>query len=214
MKKAKKILTPDSSKGDEINRVAKAAPTEAFDPYDPASLRLDPSYLRDGGVRKLLTSIPVRKPNQQEFIRTHPDPNYRLSGVAIIELREDRETYLVDPHYAQELDPTWFHTCNIYLTINRRQVVFLWPVKLPGPGRRISGWHTSGVECAEKAMNHWIRVVSNTSLGAYEIHLAENVLTEPEWPDKPFPELSKIGLKDRLIQGPEHPVILRLRGAI
>ena len=214
MKKAEEIVTPDSGNGDETNRVAKVAGAEAFDPYDPANLRLDQSYLRDGGVKKLLTAIPVRKPNKQEFIRTHSDPNYRLSGVAIIELREDRETYLVAPQYAEELDPNWFHICNVYLTINRQQVVSLWPVKLPDPGGRMSGWHTSGVECAEKAMKHWIRVVPNMSLGAYEIHLAENVLTEPEWPDKPFHELLKIGFKGRVIQDQEHPVILRLRGAI
>ena len=214
MKKAEEIVTPDSGNGDETNRVAKVAGAEAFDPYDPANLRLDQSYLRDGGVKKLLTAIPVRKPNKQEFIRTHSDPNYRLSGVAIIELREDRETYLVAPQYAEELDPNWFHICNVYLTINRQQAVSLWPVKLPDPGGRMSGWHTSGVECAEKAMKHWIRVVPNMSLGAYEIHLAENVLTEPEWPDKPFHELLKIGFKGRVIQDQEHPVILRLRGAI
>ena len=214
MKKAEEIVTPDSGNGDETNRVAKVAGAEAFDPYDPANLRLDQSYLRDGGVKKLLTAIPVRKPNKQEFIRTHPHPDYRLSGVAIIELREDRETYLVAPQYAEELDPNWFHICNVYLTINRQQVVSLWPVKLPDPGGRMSGWHTSGVECAEKAMEHWIRVVPNISLGAYEIHLAENVLTEPEWPDKPFHELLKIGFKGRVIQDQEHPVILRLRGAI
>ena len=214
MKKAEEIVTPDSSNGDEMNRAAKTTAGEAFDPYDPANLRLDPSYLRDGGVKKLLTSVPVRKPNKQEFVRTHPDPNYRLSGVATIELHEDRETYLVAPQYAQELDPTWFHTCNIYLTINRQQVVSLWPVKLPDPGGRISGWHTSGIACAEKAMKHWIRVVPNMSLGAYEICLAENVLTEPEWPNRPFRELLEIAFKSRVIQDRDHPVILRLRGAI
>jgi hypothetical protein len=52
------------------------------------------------------------------------------------------------------------------------------------------------------------------NLAAYEIHLAENVLTEPEWPDKPFRELLEIGFKGRVIQGQEHPVIRRLRGAI
>jgi hypothetical protein len=140
-----------------MNRAAKTTAAEGFDPYDPANLRLDPSYLREGGVKKLPTSIPVRRPNKQEFIRTHPHPDYRLSGAAIIELHDDRETYLVAPQYAQELDPNLFRICNVYLTINRQQVVSLWAVKLPEPGGRISGWHTSGVECAEKAMKHWIR---------------------------------------------------------
>jgi len=86
-----------------------------FDPFDPANLRLDPEYLKSGGVKKLLTTVPVRKPNKQDFIRVHPDPDYRLCGVAIIELREDREIYLVLPSYAQQLDPQLFNHANLYV---------------------------------------------------------------------------------------------------
>jgi hypothetical protein len=32
-----------------------------------------------------LTTVPVRKPNKQDFIRVHPDPDYRLGGGAMIE---------------------------------------------------------------------------------------------------------------------------------
>jgi hypothetical protein len=35
-----------------------------FDPFDPAALRLDQSFTDTVGVKKLLTTIPVRKPGK------------------------------------------------------------------------------------------------------------------------------------------------------
>jgi hypothetical protein len=63
-------------------------------PFDNLSaLRLDQSYADTVGVKKLLTTVPVRKPNRQDFVRVHPDPEYRLTPAAIIEVKEDREVY-------------------------------------------------------------------------------------------------------------------------
>jgi hypothetical protein len=69
----------------------------APNPFDPAALRLDQSFAEAVGVKKLLTTVPVRKPNRQDFVRVHRDPAYRLTPAAIIELKEDREVYLVTP---------------------------------------------------------------------------------------------------------------------
>jgi hypothetical protein len=58
--------------------------------HNLSALRLDQNYADTVGVKKLLTSVPVRKPNKQDFVRVHQDPGYRLTPAAIIELREDR----------------------------------------------------------------------------------------------------------------------------
>ena len=66
------------------------------DPYDLEQLRIDPS--RCGGRQrssKLLLTVPVRKPNKQDFVRVHPGPQYRETQ-AFIELKEDREIFAVD----------------------------------------------------------------------------------------------------------------------
>jgi hypothetical protein len=39
-------------------------------------------------------TVPLRKPNNQEFFRVHPDPKYRFDMLAV-ELKDDRELYLV-----------------------------------------------------------------------------------------------------------------------
>jgi hypothetical protein len=47
------------------------------DPFDPANLRLSQSFVETAGVKKLLSVVPVRKPSPQDFVRTHPSPEYR-----------------------------------------------------------------------------------------------------------------------------------------
>ena len=76
---------------------------DVLNPFDPASLRLDQTFTDGTAVKRLLTTIPVRKPNRQDFVRVHPDADYRLSPAAIIELKDDREVYLVTPAIAPDL---------------------------------------------------------------------------------------------------------------
>jgi hypothetical protein len=195
----------------EINRVAESKP--GYDPFDPANLRLDQSFLNRGATKKLLTTVPVKKPGKQDFIRVHPNAEYRLP-VALIELREERETYLILPGFAHELDENDFFTATIHLAINRQKVLFLWPVRLPSPTGRVSLWHVSAAEAAERAMKGWVRIAANMNLGAYEIFEAAGTYSDPEWPDMSMSELLRIGFKQFLIEGPEHPVIKRLQGLV
>ena len=47
------------------------------DPYDLGRLRIDPDKLETAAAKKLLTSVPVRKPNPQDFVRVRPELDYR-----------------------------------------------------------------------------------------------------------------------------------------
>jgi len=141
--------------------------TAAPDPFDLASLRLNPSFLETAGVKKLLTTVPARRPSPQDFVRVHPSPEYRMD-VAMIDLKDDGEDYIVRPEVLAELQgETVFKT--IFTAVNRQGVVFLWPVRLPPPDDRTLAWWTSSREAAEMAMDKWIRLTANRSLGAYEI---------------------------------------------
>ena len=137
-------------------------------------------------MKKHVTTMPTRKPNRQDFVRVHPQPEYRLGPAAIIEVKEDREVYLVTPDMAHEL-PGEFTPATLFTTINRQGVLHLWPVKLPGPDGKHNEWHRSAAEAAELAMKRWIRLTANMSLGAYEVFEATGDLPEPEWPDIALP---------------------------
>src|SRR5262249_59305737 len=82
----------------EPTAISTAAPA---DPFDLGSLRLNPSFIETAGVRKLLTTVPAHRPNPQDFVRVHPSAEYRLD-VAMIDLKDDREDYLVRPEILSE----------------------------------------------------------------------------------------------------------------
>ena len=185
--------------------------TQPSDIWSPEALRIDQSVLNTGAAKKLLTTVPVRKPNKQDFVRVNQDPAYRLT-VGLIELKENRETFLVVPAVSQELSESEFFLATLYLTINRQKVLSVWPIKVPAADGRSNDWHASAAAAAERAMHNWIRLAANMSLGAYEISEAIADYGQPEWPDLKFMEILKIAFRNRLIESPDHAVIQQLRG--
>src|SRR3954471_10172413 len=73
----------------------------AFDPFDPAALRLDPAE-ELVGIKRVLANVPIRRPKRQEFVRTRPEVEYRLDA-AILDLEEDGDAYMVAPDLRPEL---------------------------------------------------------------------------------------------------------------
>jgi hypothetical protein len=195
----------------------RATPTPAapsLDPFDPTRLRMGQDFGAMVGVKRLLTTVPVRKPSKEVFVRTHPDPEYRLP-TGVLELKEDREIYLVDPevwpHLAAEAT---FSPRMLITTVTRQGVVFLWPVRLPGPDGRIDDWNRSALEAVETATKSWVRVQANMSLGAYDITVATGTTAAPEFPALSMGEILKIAFKDRYVTDLDHPVLRRLRGEV
>jgi hypothetical protein len=180
------------------------------DPFDLAKLRVDQDFLETTPVKKLLTTVPVRKPGGQDFIRVHSSPAYR-DLMAILELKEDRESYLVNLAAVPELKSECF-AATLFTAITRSGTLFLWPVRVPAVNGRTNDWHLSAATAAEQAMKGWVRVRANMSLRAYEIFLAESRIPDPEWPAATFQELCRIAFRDRLINRGDHPVLKRLRG--
>lgn len=187
---------------------------EVPDPFDPASLKISQDFAAATGVKKALMTVPVRKPDKSWFVRTAPTEDYRLQ-TAVLELKEDREVYLVAPHLRQELSAeSTFGLRVIFTAINRQNVLFLWPVTLPSADGKQNEWHRSALEAATRAATRWVRVQANMSLGAYECYEAVNELSEPTWPDLPFGQILRIAFKDKFIDSPSHPVLRRLRGEV
>jgi hypothetical protein len=184
------------------------------DPFNAAALRLDQSFEEAIGVKKLLTTVPVRKPHKQEWVRVHPSEDYR-GRFAVIYLKDASEFYILTPKIARDLSNEIVQV-TIYTAINRQHVVFLWPARLPAPDGRINAWHSSAHEAAELAMKRSVRVKANIALGAYETDVTENPIPEndPVWPEAPFTELLRLGFykHGRYVDSFEHPLIKELRG--
>lgn len=179
-------------------------------PFDPSALALSQNFSEMVGVKKAVVTIPVRKPNRQEFIRVHPDLGYQVA-TAVLELKEERETYLVAqdviPEISLELAPKL-----LVATTNRQGVLSIWPIRLPGADGKIDDWNRSAMEAACMAREGWVRMAANMSLGAYDIFEALGNLPDPEWPEIEFPKILEIAFRDKYIDSLNHPVLQRLRG--
>ena len=175
-----------------------------------AAIRLSPEAAATAGTSEVLRHVPVRKPSRTEFVRVHPDAEMQIATGVFVD-REECEVFFVVPELraelAGELKPVLLVTA-----ITRQGVVLLWPVALPDESGRRNPWAETAREACELAKVSWVRLVADMSLGAYRIYQAEGQLSDPVWPDKPLPELLKLGFKDRIIDSTDHPVVKRLRG--
>jgi hypothetical protein len=177
---------------------------------DIADLRLSQDFGSQVGVKKVLTQVPVRKPDRQWFFRVRPGEEWRLD-TAVLELRDDRETYLVSPELRGGLSSE-VTLKKLVTAINRQGVVFVWPIALPGFDGRSNSWNDSALDAVAHAEDGWISLRSNMQLGAYEIFEAFGLVEAPEWPEGSFQDLINLAFKNRYINTPDHPVLRRLRG--
>jgi hypothetical protein len=180
--------------------------------FNIESLRLSQDFSENLGVKKLLTTVPVRKPTRQEWVRVCPNPAYRLEPAALLELKEDREHYLVMPGLTGELLGE-FSPAGLYLSVTRQNAYFLWPAKFPGIDGKDNEWNRSSREAVDRATQGWLRVASNMAISAYEMYEASGEIPEPAWPEIPFEDILQIAFRGHVIDTPDHSVILRLRGA-
>lgn len=181
-----------------------------YDPFAPENCVLKQDFENISGVKKHLTTVPVRKPNKHEWVRVNPLPEYHRD-FALLQLEEDKsEVYLVMPHVAQTIPGDYRHA-TLFTAVNTSGTVFLWPVFYP-TGSRDSDWLRTSREGAEMAMNCWVRISANMNLGAYELREATGIMTEPQWPEQSPVELMRIAFRLRLIDTAEHHVLQRLRG--
>jgi len=88
----------------QLKAQAAEPPLCDADPFSPEALRVAPDAAAVGVKREVLT-VPIRKPDRQDFHRVRPDEpgqDWHLDTV-VLELREDRETYLVAPTMREKL---------------------------------------------------------------------------------------------------------------
>jgi hypothetical protein len=157
-----------------------------------------------------LVNVAVRKPKSGEFIRRNPAPEMSLQ-VTIYEDRDDQVVYFVVPEMrpllGEQLRSVMLATC-----INQAGMVFLWPIRLPGEIGATRAWAESALRAATLATTKWVRLIGEIKAGAYRVFSAQGELPEPIWPERTLQDYLVVAFEGRIIDDPQHDVILRLRG--
>lgn len=178
--------------------------------FDLNALRLPQNFGETLGVKRMITRVPVRKPNKTDFFRVRSGDDWRLQTM-ILEIKDEGETYILTPDVWNAV-PELLRPAMLHTAIDRRNNVFLIPIPLPGEDGRRNSWHQSMAEIVEMAEDKWVRTAANKGVGGYDVFVAEAKLAEPEWPGSTLAELVQIAFRDKLITSPEHPVIRQLLG--
>ena len=190
-----------------MTSTTKTAPN----PFDPAALRLTQPITAGSSVVTLLLVVPVQKPQRQVYVRVHPDPDFRLP-IALLELKDERETYAVVPDVALQI-PSEVKHVDLRLSVTQQGMPFLWPVPLPPSDRAENTWNMTARTAAEQAERDWVRVTTNMSAQSYDVHVAPSIAAAPVWPSKSMAELLEIAFRNgKLIDSLDHPVVQRLLG--
>jgi hypothetical protein len=203
-------MTPASKKKPEPATELAVEPVPDVDPFDPAFLRVAPDY-ETVGVKREITMLPTRKPSKQDYVMVHPSKDYR-EMMPLLELKEEREFYLVHPAMRAELEAETV-LVHLYLAIARSGALFLWPIRLPGRDGKQNPWHESAEKAAQLGMRRWVRLIPDAGAGMYNTWKGSEALPGPDWPElPPMKNLLRLAFADRFIDTADHPVVRRLRG--
>jgi hypothetical protein len=180
--------------------------------FDPKELALPQDYQNMQGSKKLWLNVPLRKPSKTDFFRTMAEEGYTLQ-TAIIELKEEGETYLVPPEFLVDLSE-YIVPVQIFVVITRMGTLMVWPVKLPQERR--NAWHDTALQAAELAKTKWICIRPNMASGCYDILEATGKLPDPEFPTEElsFQKILELAFKDYYVDSLDHPLIQRLTGQV
>jgi hypothetical protein len=155
------------------------------------------------------TTIPVRKPGKRNFFRAHPDEEYRLYNVPVVE-DDARESYIIDPDLEIPDDLERFIAyVNLVTCLSHKGTVFLWPYK-----NSTNDWSKSASRIARRAIGEWVRLQADMDANGYRVETApaELRVVEPTWPKMTFDEILNTAFEDKVIDSLDHPVILSIRG--
>lgn len=182
------------------------------DPFDPARfvIRATDTLVK---AEQLLTKMSVGKPPKTSFVMASSAPEHSLP-VGILELVAERETYLLTPEGLAGVDPKLARMSVLTLAVDRMGNPFLWETRQPDVAGNDNPWAESMRIALTEGKKRWVRVVANQALGAYELFVAPGDLSEPVWPKYTMGEMIKAAFTGRVIDSPEHPVLLRLRGLV
>lgn len=161
-------------------------------------------------IKRELTTIPAKKPNRTQFFRIHPD---LVITVDVFDCKEDGYLYLVK----QDALPFLLGLTKrviLHVGVTQNGTPFLLPVTQPDENGIWNSWHQSTSRVAIAAKKDWVRMQSNRNISGYEIHKAEGIRLEPQWPDMTLEEYLSKAFADRMIDDENHPIVKNIRGLI
>ena len=159
-----------------------------------------------------ITFVPVRRPDSQSWVYITSKSEMR-ANVPVLELKQQRETYLVRPEVAACLDGETSHRMLVPYA-DREGGFFLWAVRFTDARGNPDSWSMSALRICTEYTDQWIKIKSKMSTGCYEVIKAPIEIPPPEWPAGGLKFLVNRAFKNKIINSLDDPVIKRLKGLV
>lgn len=186
--------------------------------FDFSKLKLPPTFEQGIITKKLVTTIPVRKPKSGiEFFRVRSESEWTFSTY-LLDLKEgEEEKYLITPELIEEVISTGkLKPVTIHTWISLSGIFCLSDIPLPDSDGKDNEYNRSRRLAYDMGKITWIKIQTNKALGSYDIIEAISEFPEPVWPEEPatMEKALEVGFKHNLIESYDHPVLKRLRGEL
>ena len=216
------ILAAPRATPSPTNETASAPPSQHAAPakapakatkkplLDPAKYRKTKAPAAEENFSEgVQTTIPVRKPGSRNFFRVHPDEEYRLYNVPVVEDDKHELHILADDLEIPEDLERFVTYVNLITCITHKGTLFLWWFK-----NSTNDWSKSAGRIARRAVSEWARLSADMDANGYRVETAPPALRaiEPVWPKMTFSEILNTAFEANCIDTLEHPVIRSLRG--
>lgn len=121
-------------------------------PFDPASLRIATGGGANLSIKKVITTIPVKKPSREMYVRTSPKSEH-TEDLLLLELKDESEVYLVIPElHGALVGEATVSVKTLIVTKTRQSNIILWPLKAPNGNGRTDHWLASAWQAAAKKL--------------------------------------------------------------
>jgi hypothetical protein len=201
----KEIAMSDEVKKPEI-KLVESAPEDIFNDLENLRHTATLKVTR----RVVTTNIKVRKPPNNVYFRSHPDPAMSLDASVIT---DGEVFYFVTPFMLNHpiILPRLRKVTIATVCTWPGGEISLWPVPMAGE-TRIACWKSARA-AYDHSKTQWVQICWNADTRDYDVAVADGIAAGPMWPDDlNFQKNLKLGFSDRIINSPDHPYAKQLRG--
>ncbi len=159
--------------------------------------------------KRTQATFPLQKPPKNKFVRVHPSPEYRISGVLTLTDTDTGQIKYVSPDLElPEFIESQTRVTDLYAAQMSDGSYFIWPLH-----RSETTWFKAAKQAVSTATKKWVAVVARRSANTYDLIEPEDAIPEPDWSSlPPFAEMVESAFEDHMITHLDHPFLRKLRG--
>jgi len=161
---------------------------------------------------QVLVNVAVDKPPKDCHFRAHPE--WSLDDQYVV--KDDHGAYYFVT-YDMRSHPKLVKRLRLVtiavIAIWPADTVQIWPVPVLGQQKRDD--HKTWKSCRsafELSREQWVQLTWSEETQDFTVETAEGITHQPNWPNKTFEELLKIGFAEKILDNEDHDYVRQLRG--